>query len=169
MKPGRELFTASGVWNSSGKRKMEESMMKVLILIAILLVAPLAEGADLLETLRPENIAGAHMILNPGGADIGFELEIAGDDPGLQDLVDLLRAAEAGGGHKCPNVGAIRFRMKDGSLVGIGLLPSHTAGLYEFRLYDGDKYLEAYILNRQDLLNALAPLGVPPDDPAFRE
>jgi hypothetical protein len=148
---------------------MEESKMKVPILIAILLAAPLAEGADLLDTLRAESIAGARMTLNPGGADIGFELKIDGDDPRLEDLIDLLRAAEPGGGHKCPNVGAIRFRMKNGSTIGIGLLPSHTEGLYEFRLYDGNEYLEAYFLNRKDLLTALAPLGVPLDDPAFRE
>ena len=138
--------------------------MKVLILIAILLSAPFAECADLLDTLRAEDISGAHMTLNPGGAGIGFELEIAGDDPRLETLVDLLREAEPGGGHKCPNAGAIRFRMKDGGNIGIGLLPSHTEGLYGFRLFDGEEFLEPYILNMKEFLEALAPLGVPLDD-----
>jgi hypothetical protein len=59
--------------------------------------------------------------------------------------------------------------MKDGSVVGVGLLPRHTEGRYEFRLYDGDQYLEAYIVERKSLLVALEGLGVPMDDPAFTE
>ena len=59
--------------------------------------------------------------------------------------------------------------IKDGRVIGVGLLPSHTAGLYELRLYDGDDYLVAYRVDREALLIALEDLAVPRDDPAFRE
>ncbi len=145
--------------------------MKILIAIIALLAcmpAP-AEGLALLDSLRSENITTARINLNPGGADIGFEAEFDGGDPRLEPLVALLRGALPGGGHKCPNAGAIRFRMKDGSVVGVGLLPSHTNGRYEFRLYDGDRYIEPFIVERDSLLAAMEVLGVPTDDHAFRE
>jgi len=87
----------------------------------------------------------------------------------LEALVSVIRGAEPGGGHKCANAGAIRFRMVDGGVIGVGLLPSHKEGLYEIRLYDGDDYVAAYHVQRASLLVALQELGVPMDDPAFRE
>jgi hypothetical protein len=145
--------------------------MKSLFAIVTLLACMPAAGEEvrLLDSLRSEYIATARINLNPGGADIGFEAEFSGGDPRLEPLVALLRSAEPGGGHKCPNAGAIRFQMKDGSTVGVGLLPSHTTGLYEFRLYDGDRFLEPYTVERNSLLAAMKELGVPTDDPAFRE
>jgi hypothetical protein len=120
-------------------------------------------------SLEVRDIAAVRINLNPGGAEIGFEAEFDGGDPRLVPLVALLHNATPGGGHKCPNAGAIRFRMKDGGTVGVGLLPSHTAGRYELRLYDGDRYVEPYIVERVDLLAAMKVLGVPTDDQAFRE
>jgi hypothetical protein len=144
--------------------------MKTLFVIAALLasLSP-AAGNDLVESLDASNIAAVRINLNPGGAQIGFETEFDGGDPRLEPLVALLHGAEPGGGHKCSNAGAIRFRMKDGSIVGVGLLPSHTAGRFELRLYDGDRYLEPFIVERASLLAAMEALGVPTDDPAFRE
>ena len=54
-------------------------------------------------------------------------------------------------------------------VIGIGLLPSHSEGLYGFRLYDGDVFLGAYVVQRSPFLSALEELGVPMDDPAFQE
>ena len=54
-------------------------------------------------------------------------------------------------------------------VIGVGLLPSHTSGAYELRLYDGENLITAYRVHRATLLAALEALGVPIDDPAFRE
>jgi hypothetical protein len=156
------------------KRK-EESEMNQLVRVAVL-VTIFAVGAsftpaatDLRDTLRSENIASMRVSLNPWGGQIGFEIEFAGDDPRVEALAAVIRQAEPGGGHKCANAGAIRFRTRDGRKIGVGLLPSHTPGLYEFRLYDGDHFVAAYRVDRAVLLAALQDLGVPIDDPAFKE
>ena len=59
--------------------------------------------------------------------------------------------------------------MADGATVGVGLLPGHEPGLYEVRLYDGERFAGVYRVERQALLAALEGLGLPMDDPAFRE
>lgn len=128
-----------------------------------------AAGTALLDSLDPHHIRSVRISLNPWGAHLGFETEIAGDDVRLEALVSVIRGAEPGGGHKCANAGAIRFRMVDGGVIGVGLLPSHKEGLYEIRLYDGDNYVAAYRVQRASLLVALQELEVPMDDPAFRE
>lgn len=144
-------------------------MRTLLAIVAILACISPAAGNELIESLDPRSIDVVRINLNPGGAGIGFEAEFEGGDPRLERLVALLHGAEPGGGHKCSNAGAIRFRMKDGSTIGVGLLPSHTAGRYELRLYDGDRYIEPFMLDRESLLAAMEALGVPTDDHAFRE
>ena len=60
--------------------------------------------------------------------------------------------------------------MTDGTVIGVGLLPSHTNdGGYGLRLYDGDRFVAVYRVERAALLNALQDVGVPMDDPAFKE
>ena len=81
----------------------------------------------------------------------------------------MISDAEPAKDHRCSNSGVIRFAMADGSVIGVGLLPSHTEGFYGLRLYDGDRYLAVYSVERAALLRALEDLGVPVDDPAFRE
>jgi hypothetical protein len=107
--------------------------------------------------------------LNAWGASLGYESEFDGDDRRLAPLIAVIRSADQGGGHKCPNMGAIRLRMEGGEVVGLGLLPSHSEGLYGFRLYDGDVFLGAYVVPRSPFLSALEELGVPMDDPAFAD
>jgi hypothetical protein len=141
-----------------------------IVIVAIVVCFPVAAAdTDLRDSLSPDSVSSVRFNLNPWGPHLGFETEIAGDDPRVESLVALIRGAESGGGHKCANAGAIRFRMKDGRMIGVGLLPSHTAGLYELRLYDGDDYLTAYRVSRPALLEVLENLGLPTDDPAFRE
>lgn len=67
----------------------------------------------------------------------------------------MIRSAHEGGGHKCLNMGAIRLRMAGGGVIGFGLLPSHSKGLYGFRLYDGDVFSGADIVQRSPFLSAL--------------
>jgi hypothetical protein len=87
----------------------------------------------------------------------------------LAPLIAVIKSADQGGGHKCLNVGAIRLRMAGGGVIELGLLPSHSKGLYGFRLHDGGVFLGPYIVQRAPFLSALEELGVPMDDPAFQE
>jgi len=112
-------------------------------------------------SLLDEKVVSVGVTLNPSGADLGFVAEIAGDDPRVQALVAVLREAEPGCGHKCPNIGALRFRMSDDSTVGVGLLPGHTEGDYGFRLYLGEEYLAVFCVDSETMLGALKDLGVP--------
>jgi hypothetical protein len=140
-------------------------------LIAVLAVCGIvcASETELRDSLQPQKIRAVSIQLNPSGAALGFVAEFAGSDPQLAALLEVIRTADDGGGHKCPNRGAIRFWMADGSVIGIGLLPSHTPGLYEFRLYDGDRLVDAFRVDRAAFLASLERLGVPTDDPAFPE
>jgi hypothetical protein len=122
-----------------------------------------------LAALEPQRIESVRINLNPRGAELGFELELAGQDPRTTSLIALIRGATPGGGHRCANAGAIRIRMTDGRKIGVGLLPSHQEGVYELRLYDGEDYIGAYRVDRASLLATLESIGVPIDDPAFRE
>jgi hypothetical protein len=139
-----------------------------ILLASIVLCLPAAAGEeDLLSSLVPEKVESVRINLNAWGASLGFESEIDGEDPRLAPLIAMIRSADQGGGHKCPNVGAIRLRIASGGLIGLGLLPSHSEGLYGFRLYDGDIFLGAYVVQRTPFLSVLEELGVPMDDPAF--
>ena len=138
------------------------------VLIALCLTAAVGDQ-DPLAALLNEDIETVRINLNTWGASLGFESEFDGDDPRLEPLIAVIKGAARGGGHKCPNMGAIRLRMAGGGVVGLGLLPSHSQGLYGFRLYDGDVFLGAYIVPRSLFLSALEGLGVPMDDPAFNE
>ena len=122
-----------------------------------------------LESLSTGNIAAVRIDLNSWGARIGFSAEFEGDDPRLEPLLAVLRAATPGKGHKCANAGTIRFRMEDGSVIGAGLLPGHEPGLYEIRSYDGERLSGVHRVDREALLAALEGLGLPMDNPAFRE
>jgi len=132
---------------------------------------PSLAAGDLLDSLRAEQIAGVRINLNPWGARIGFEAGFRGEDPRLEPLLAALResAPVPGKGHKCANAGAIRLRTTEGRVIGFGLLPGHEPGLYEVRVYDGDRLVELRRVDRARLLAALDGLGLPMDDPAFRE
>lgn len=143
--------------------------LRALTVLLFACLPVVASGTDLRDALHPDDIRSVRINLNPRGAQLGFELELPGDDARVDALVAAIRGAEPGGGHKCANAGAIRFRMVDGSVIGVGLLPSHREGLYELRLYDGDEYVGAFRVDRASFLAVLEQLGLPMDDPAFRE
>lgn len=155
-----------GIWSLMER----ENMMMPRISIALVLTAVFfdpASACDIRESLLTEEISTVRINLNPAGAGLGFELEIEGADATLEPLLTLIREAEQGGGHKCTNKGAIRFIMRDGSVVGIGLLPGHNGVDYGLRLYDGDRFVKTYRVNREELLQVMEMLGVPAGDPAF--
>ena len=149
--------------------KIEIGTVIVVLVLGVLCQPAVAGEQDLLAALVIEDIETVRINLNTWGASLGFESEFDGDDPRLAPLIAVIRSADRGGGHKCPNMGAIRLRMAGGGVVGLGLLPSHSKDLYGFRLYDGDVFLGAYLVHRSPFLSALEELGVPMDDPAFQE
>jgi len=146
-----------------------KTLIRIVIVVIVAYVPAAAAGTDLRELLQPHRISDVRVNLVPWGPHLGFEMELAGDDLRVAALVAVIRGAEPGGGHKCANAGAIRFRMENGSVVGVGLLPSHKEGVYELRVYDGDDYVAAYRVDRTSFLIALEGFGLPMDDPAFRE
>ena len=148
-----------------------KSLTRITIPLVLAAAPCLSAGAaePLLDSLRSGEIAGVRVDLNPWGPQIGFQAEYEGGDPRLAPLLSVLREATPGRGHKCANAGAIRFRMADGSVVGIGLLPGHEPGLYEIRLYDGRRFVGVVRIDRDALLSALEGLGLPMEDPAIRE
>jgi hypothetical protein len=141
----------------------------VVLVLGVLCQQAVAGEWDVLAALVVEEIEGARINLNPWGGHLGFEMEIDGDDPRLAALVSVIRSAEPARGHKCPNRGAIRFQMSDGGVFAVGLLPSHSSGIYNLRLYAGDRLQGVCRLDRAPFLEALEELGVPMDDPAFQE
>jgi hypothetical protein len=149
--------------------KLESYFLPVVLVSTVLCLPVVAGEEDLLSTLVYVNIDSVHISLIPWGPHLGFESEIEGGDPRLKHLVALIRGAEPGGGHKCPNRGAVRFHMVGGSVIAVGLLPSHDKGIYEFRLYDGDRLQGVYRVQRVALLAAFEGLDVPVDDPAFAD
>ena len=140
-----------------------------LVTIFVLGLPAAAAVSEPRDSLSPERISSVRVNLPPRGAGLGFEAEVPGDAPGVAALAELILEAEPGRDHRCSNAGAIRFEMEDGSVVGVGLLPGHTTGLYDLRLYDGDRFVAVYRVGRPALLAALGRLGVPTDGPAFRE
>ena len=139
-----------------------------VMLVLITFCPPAVAGErDLVAALVPGDIKGARLNLNSWGPHLGFESEIDGDDPRMVALVSVIRNAEPAQGHKCANRGAIRFLMSDGGVIAVGLLPSHSEGFYDFRLYNGDSLERVYRVQQEPLLTALTELGVPLDDPAF--
>lgn len=150
---------------------MKSRTLKLIaVLVVTLACGPIVTaGNTLLDSLQPDAISSMRITLKPGGAEIGFEAEFSGDDPAVGDLVAVIRTGEPGGDHKCVNAGSIRFTMRDGSVIGVGLLPAHTGDHYGLRLYDGDRLVTCVRVERYALLEAVEALGVPMDDPAFRD
>jgi hypothetical protein len=149
--------------------KVKTRIVTIVVASLVMSVTAGAGEGDVLHALESDENEVARINLNPWGPHLGFEAEINSDDPALKALVRVIAGAEPGGGHKCSNRGAIRFRLAGGRSIAVGLLPSHDEGVSELRLYEGDRLQGAYRLQRAELLAALADLGVPTDDPAFAD
>jgi hypothetical protein len=142
----------------------------IVLFAALLAGAPRAVvDRDPRDLLQSGEIESMSIHLEAAGANLGFEAVIDGTDPRLASLIQVIRDARTRGGHRCSNAGSIRFRLTGGGVVGVGLLPSHNPGVYELRIYDGERLVDAYRVERAALLNALTLLGIPTDHRAFRE
>ena len=148
---------------------MRIRILTIVLVLVVISLAAVAGDRDVLTALVIEDVEGARIKLNPWGPHLGFEMEIDGDNPGLAALVSVIRGAEPAHGHKCANRGAIRFRMSDGGVIAVGLLPSHSEGRYDLRLFVGECLQSVYRVDRTPFLAALDGLGVPVDDPALRD
>ena len=107
--------------------------------------------------------------LDAEGAGLGLEREIDGDVPAVEELVALIDAAAPGEDHKCSNAGVVRFTMTDGSAMAVGLLPSHTQGLFDLRLYKGERFVGVVTVDRSPLMMALIDLGVSGEQPWMKK
>lgn len=149
---------------------MSIRMLNTLLLVVWALASVAAGDRNALTALVQNEIAEVHITLEPWGSHLGFAADIAGDDPRLAPLIEVIKVAEPASDHKCANRGAIRFELSDGRTIAIGLLPGHEEGFYGFRLY-GDARLDTvysvHRVRRDTLLAVLGELGVPVDGPAF--
>lgn len=147
-----------------------ENRILTLFIAITLLSLPAAAGEQTQATeLLLGDIEDVRVNLNSWGPHLGFEVVIAGENPRLTPLISMIRGAQPGQGHKCANRGAIRFRLKDGRLIAVGLLPSHSVGFYGLRLYAGERLQGVYRVDREAFLAVLEGLDVPVNDPAFGE
>ncbi len=139
-------------------------------LLIVVAVASVAVGEDdAMASLSQTKFETVRITLNPWGPHLGFASDIAGDEPRLAALVEVISTAEPTTSHKCANRGAIRFERRDGRTIAVGLLPSHERGFYDLRLYDDGRLEGIYRARRDALLAVLGELGVPVDDPAFSD
>lgn len=74
-------------------------------------------------------------------------------------LVQILRTAEPANDHRCSNTHTIVFHRTDGSTITLGLLPGHTPGFHEYRLYKEGSY-RVFRVERGQLLAVLGMLGI---------
>ena len=150
---------------------MKQKCRTLIIVLVSFALCPLATAGDgdLRNVLATRDIESVRINLNPWGPQLGFEVEIEGDDPRLAALLSVISSGEPSRGHKCANRGAIRFCLKRGEGIAVGLLPSHSEGSYQFRLYEGDHLEGVFRVRRDALLAALEGLGVPIGDPAFAD
>lgn len=139
----------------------------LLVVVAVATVAGGEDGA--MASLSQTKFEAVRITLNPWGPHLGFALDIVGDEPRLAALVGVISTAEPTTRHKCANRGAIRFELRDGRKIAVGLLPNHERDFYDLRMYDDGRLEGIYRVRRDALLTALGELGVPVDDPALSD
>jgi hypothetical protein len=144
--------------------------MHALLAITLLaVVAPTAAEAPVtLHQLQPSEIEGLSASLAAREAEPGLELALPGDDPRVGTLADLLREAQPARDHRCSDAGALRFRLRDGRILHVGLLPSHVEGRYGLRLWEEGRVLGTFDVERGALLEALEAIGLPLNHPSLQ-
>jgi hypothetical protein len=142
--------------------------MNKLIVIPLLLVATLVIADDLSErsALVPHEIHSITIILDSRLVEQDL-LEFSIDGRTLiREFATLVSRAESGDDHKCRDIGEIRFGMRDGSTVRVGLLPAHQDGIYNLRFYGAERYSVGQV-DRESLLGLLERAGIPARSPEF--
>lgn len=144
--------------------RLETRPLPVLVAVLVLSQPAAAEdAADLISDLSSKHVASVQISVNPWGGHLGSEVDLGGDDPGIRRLIRLVQDAEPGADHRCANVGSIRFRMADGTLIGVGLLPAHDDDGFGLRLYRREDSVGIVSVGRESLISVLEDLGLPRD------
>ena len=142
--------------------------MNKLIVIPLMLVTALVIAEDPSErpALVPHEIHSITIILDSRLVKLEL-LKFSIDGRTLiREFATLVSRAESGDDHKCQDIGEIRFGMRDGSTVRIGLLPAHQDGIFNLRFYGADGYSVGQV-DRESLFGLLERAGIPARDSSF--
>ncbi len=142
--------------------------MKSLVVAMLLFAATVVNAADRTggPNLVPVDIHSVTIVLD--GKLVQVEpLEVTADGRTIiREFAALVSRAVPGSDHKCKDIGEIRFNLRSGDTVRIGLLPAHQEGFYDLRFYKSEGY-SVWQVDREQLLGLLERAGIPARDPAF--
>jgi hypothetical protein len=60
------------------------------------------------------------------------------DAAAVEALAAVIRSGAPTGGHKCRDTGKLRFHLRDGSVVSLGILQGHQPGFVEYKVDVGE-------------------------------
>jgi len=81
------------------------------------------------------------------------------DAAAVEALAAVIRSGAATAGHKCRDTGKLRFHLRDGSVVSLGILQGHQSGFVEYKVYVGET-AEWFHVDESAFAAALARFGV---------
>ncbi len=81
------------------------------------------------------------------------------DAAAIETLAAVIRSGTPTAGHKCRDTGKLRFHLRDGSVVSLGILQGHQAGFVEYKVYVGEA-TEWFHVDESAFAAALARFGV---------
>jgi hypothetical protein len=81
------------------------------------------------------------------------------DAAAVEALAAVIRSGTPTPGHKCRDTGKLRFHLRDGSVVSLGILQGHQAGFVEYKVYVGET-AEWFHVDESAFAAALARFGV---------
>jgi hypothetical protein len=81
------------------------------------------------------------------------------DAAAVEALAAVIRSGAPTAGHKCRDTGKLRFHLRDGSVVSLGILPGHQSGFVEYKVYAGET-AEWFHVDEAAFAAAVERLGV---------
>lgn len=81
------------------------------------------------------------------------------DAAAVEALAAVIRSGAPTAGHKCRDTGKLRFHLRDGSVVSLGILQGHQSGFVEYKVYVGET-TEWFHVDEAAFAAALERLGV---------
>jgi hypothetical protein len=81
------------------------------------------------------------------------------DAAAIEVLAAVIRSGTPTAGHKCRDTGKLRFHLRDGMVVTLGILQGHQAGFVEYKVYVGEAS-EWFHVDESVLAAALERFGV---------